>query len=128
MYIIKGQINLSGVTPGRWISTDPIDTSGLKVGYFNLWSCITADPGKTGSGVSVTWSGSFQRSATTYYVTPTGTVFIRESGTSKDGPKSNGVDAATFTPDLFPWIKLKARHNGSATTSTAVVTYSLLMQ
>ena len=128
MLIINGELSLSGVSAGRWINSDPIDATFAKDGLFNLWSTINGDPGKTGSGVSIIWGGSFQRSATTYYVTPTGTVFIRESGTSKNGPKSIGVDSATFTPDLFPFIKLRVRHGGSATTSTAKVVYSLVMQ
>ena len=128
MFIKQGVLNFSGVSAGRYINSDPIDVSNDSLnGVFNLWSCVTGDPGKTGSGVSIAWSGCFKKSGTTYYVTPDGTPFIRDSGSSVNGPKSNGVDASTFTPDLFPFIKLKGKHDGSDTTSTVQVNYVLMV-
>ena len=128
--IITGEIDLSGVSANYYKSSDPINVHEYsKEGNFNLWSIISGDPGATSSGVSIIWDGNFQNtSGTTYWVIPTGTAFIRSSGTSVNGPKSNGIDAATFSPDIFPFLRIKARHNGSATTSTAKVNWALVYE
>jgi len=128
--IITGEIDLSGVSANYYKSSDPINIDHYSVeGNFNLWSQISGDPGATGSGVSIIWDGNFHNtSGTTYWVIPSGTAFIRESGTSINGPKSNSIDANTFSPDIFPWMRIKARHNGSATTSTAKVNFALIFE
>ena len=124
-HIETGTIDLSSVTSGRYISSSPIDVYlTAPNGLFNLFTTITGDPGVTGSGVSVIWDGSYASSGTTWVI-PMDTSFIRDSGTSVNGYWSNGSDSATFFPDIFPFIRLKARHNG-ATTSTAKVEWALI--
>lgn len=127
MKIKHGTIDLTAVANDTYTNSNIIDVSQVRNGNFSLWTAIVGDSGKTGSGVSVTWDGNFQNSGTTYFVIPTDTAFIRSSGTSVDGPSSNGIDIATFQPDLVASIRLKARHNGSGTTSTAKVHYALMM-
>ena len=132
MRIEHGVINLTGVATGTYVSGTTIDVSrNSENGYFNLWSLITGDTGGPGSasGVSIIWEGNWitdGTSGSTYWITPTNTSFIRTSGTSVNGPKSNGMDSATFSPDIFPFIRIKARHGGSGTTSTAKVNYALI--
>jgi len=129
--VIRGEIDLTGVTATRYISSDPIDVNSFSSeGNFNLWTRIYGDTGRSGGGVSITWEGNWiTTSGTSYWVTPTGTSFIRTSGTSVSGPKSNGIDSATFTPDIFPWLRIiAAPNNGSATTSTAIVNWTLIFE
>ena len=127
MLVETGIISLSGVSAGRFVSSDPIDLTRLpRFEKFSLWSCITGDPGATGSGVSITWMGCFKRSGTTYYTPTSGVTYIRNSGTSVNGPRSNGVALVSFTLDASPFIKIKARHGGSATTSTAYAAWALM--
>ncbi len=126
MHIETGTLDLSSVSGTRYISSSSIPVYALaRDGLFNLFTTITGDPGKTGSGVSVIWDGSYAESGATWVI-PTGTPFVRSSGTCVSGPWSNGSDSATFTPDLFPFIRIKARHNGSSTTSTAKVEWALI--
>ena len=126
MKLVTGELDFSGVSSGRYISSDAIDVSRVWQGIFNLHTVITGDFGATGSGVSVTWSGCHKSSGTSEFISPIGALFVRVSGTSVNGPKSNGVDAASFTPDLFPFLKVKGRHSGSATTSTGKVVWTLI--
>ncbi len=94
-------------------------------GNFNLWSTVIGDLGQTGASVSITWEGCYLQSGATY-ITPSGTNKIRTSGTSKTGPDVNGTDAGTFTPDIFPFMKIIVKHDSSASTNTAVVLWALI--
>ena len=95
-------------------------------GNFNLWSTVRGDLGATGVSVCITWEGCYLESGATY-VTPTGTNKIRISGTSKSGPDQNGTDSATFTPDIFPFMKIIVSHNSKSTTNAAKVDYALIV-
>jgi len=94
-------------------------------GNFNLWSTVRGDLGSTGTSVYITWKGCYLESGATY-VTPTGTNKIRTSGTSKSGPDQNGTDAATFTPDIFPFMKIVVAHNSRSSTNAAKVDWALI--
>jgi len=128
--VVRGTIDLTGIAAGTYVYSDPINVNDFsEEGNFNLWSLVSGNPGATGSGVSIVWDGNFHsESGSTYWVTPTSTSFIRESGTSINGPNGNGIDANSFSPSIFPWLRLKARHDGSATTSTAMVNYTLIFE
>lgn len=128
--VVRGVIDLTGVTRYSYTNSSIIDVSNFSSqGNFNLWSCITGDLGKSNSGVSIIWDGNFSaHSGTTYWIIPTGTSFIRSNSTATGGPNSNGVDSASFSPSIFPFIRIKARHNGSATTCTAKVNYALIFE
>jgi hypothetical protein len=123
MKVVTGHFDLSSVTMAR---SSEIDVSrNADWGDFNLWSHVHGDFGVTGASVYLTWEGCYTRSGSTY-VTPTGTNKIRTSGTSVTGPDGNGTDSATFAPDIFPFIRITAVHDSSASTRTAGVTYALM--
>ena len=130
MRVVPGVIDLTAIGTNTYVSGTTINvTRNSENGNFNLWTLVTGDTGSTGSGVSVIWEGNWitdGTSGSTYWIVPTNTSFIRNSGTSVNGPKSNGMDSATFTPDIFPYIRIKARHGGSNTTSTAKLNYALI--
>jgi len=123
MKIVTGYLDLSSATTA-W--STPIDVSrNADNGDFCLWSHIQGDFGKTGGSCYVEWTGSYVRSGATY-IKPTGANKVRIAGTSVTGPDSNGTDAATFAPDLFPFLRLRAIRTAAAATCTAGVTYALM--
>ena len=92
---------------------------------FTLWSRVRGRLGVTGASVSITWEGCYTESGVTY-ITPTGTSKIRTSGTSVNGPRSDGCDIDSFAPDMVPFIKIKALHEDLPSTTTAYVDYALI--
>ena len=92
---------------------------------FTLWSRIRGVLGGTGASVRITWEGCYTRSGVTY-LTPTDTTHIRRAGTTVSGPEGDGCDAASFAPDMFPFMKIKAIHDTAATTNAAFVDYALI--
>jgi len=122
---VTGTFGLSTVAAGTYINSAFIDIiSAAKQGYFSLWSKVRGDFGQTGSGVSIIWDGCYVSTGVSY-VTPTGTSFIRQSGTSKTGPNSNGIDIGSLSPRPLPFIRIKARHSSASATNAAFVDWAL---
>jgi hypothetical protein len=103
---------LTSASSGTWLWSDVVDTNHYaKNGYFNLEWNITGD----GDGVTFAWSGcsvstgTFTRSGTTIFY----------SGSSVNGIASDGRNFTTFSPDLFPFIKIGAWAKGTTTTLSA---------
>lgn len=136
MNVQKGTFNFSssGVTitePSSIVSGTSIYKSRIidvtresENGNFNLWSTVRGDLGSQGTSVYITWEGCYDSGST--YVTPTGTNKIRVSGTSISGPDENGTDSATFTPDIFPFLRIVVAHNSRSTTNEARVDFALI--
>jgi hypothetical protein len=128
MAVKTGTLDLTDEGANTYINSDPIYLVDIaKEGFFTLWTKVSGDFGSTDSGVSVIWDGCYQESGASYVI-PTGTAFLLNSGTSKTGPLSNGVDAVDASINLFPWIRIKARHNTSASTNSASLAWALIVQ
>ena len=133
MYVKSGTLNLSagegtkdGTVTRVYSAIYDVSRENMS-GNFNLWTHIRGDSGVSGASTRITWDGCWKRSGSTY-VTPTGTPHIRIAGTSVNGATSGttGTDASSFSPDLFPFIRINAAHNAAATTTAVYVDYALI--
>ena len=80
----------------------------LKNETYNLqWDVDTS-----ATTVTLTWSGCTS-AAGTYIESPT---VITSGATSGSGPTYSGVSFISFTPELFPWMKIGAKATGTTST------------
>jgi len=107
---------LISAASGLYSWSEVIDTEPAKNGFFNLEYKIET----AGTEVLFSWSGS---STSTGTFTPSATAIV--SGvTSTGGPNSDGRYFKSFSPSIFPFIKIGA----IATGTTASMNVALLME
>ena len=98
---------LTSASSGAWNWSSALDMRHARNGYFNLEYNVTG----SGDSIAIAWSGcsistgTFTRSGTTILV----------SGSSITGIDGDGRGFATFSPDLFPFIKIGAWARGTTT-------------
>lgn len=118
---VSATLDYGGVSA---IKSDPIYLGDLATnGNFAIWSHIKGDLGQSSGSLYITYECAPRQSGATF-TTPINAIKIRTAGTSISG--TSGTEYKTFSPDISPWIKLKAIHNSKDTTNACNVFWALI--